>query len=343
MYIFFFFSQIIFGASYTFKFPVDHGAHNDFRSEWWYFTGNLTDANGRNFGYEFTVFRNASTYNSQKHKSEFENDQQYIAHFAVSDIQKNKFYYKEKLGLGEDSDAGAVCDPLKIWVSDWTVNGNYPTNNYYKPEFHIKAVTNKYSILLNLKSDKSLILNGDNGLSRKGPGSDEFSYYYSIPRISTEGTITINNVQYKVSGFSWFDLEWTNSSIGLNSIAWDWFSIQLDNDEELMFYKIKNNGASTGKYNYGAFINKDGEVEKLRDSDVKIITTDFWKSDLTKVYPSGWDIKVSKVNLAVKIKPMMKDQQLKLFTSYWEGAVQAWGTLKNRKITGKGYVELTGY
>ncbi len=326
-----------------FKFPADHGPHNNFRTEWWYFTGNLSAPDGRKFGYEFTVFRNASTFNSIKRKSDFEKDQVYMAHFAVSDIKNQKFYYKEKIASGESDDAGVSSEPFKIKVIDWTVDGNYPDKNYYRPNFQINASTQNYSISLILQSDKPLVLQGDNGISRKGTGKDEYSNYYSITRLTTGGTITIGKTQYKVTGSSWFDREWTNSTVTRNDIGWDWFALQLKNDTEIMYYNIRHRAGVANLYDYGVIIDNRGKTEKLSSRDVKLAVTGYWRNQLSKLYPSGWILSIPKKNISLKIEPLMKDQELKLFVNYWEGAVSVKGQIRNKEINGKGYVELTGY
>ncbi|MCX6168387.1 MAG: hypothetical protein NTX65_03540 [Ignavibacteriales bacterium] len=322
-------------------FPRDYGSHNNFRTEWWYFSGNLSDKNGRKFGYEFTIFRNALAWNSTNQK--FENDQRYMAHFALTDIAKNKFYYKDKFSLGTEGLAGASSSPLKFWLGDWVVQGNYINKNYAKPDFHIKAAAETYSIDLDLSSLKPVFLQGDNGISRKGPGTDNFSHYYSLTRISTAGKVKISGEEFEVSGFSWMDREWSNASLGRNEDGWDWFSIQLNNNSEIMFYQFHGKEKISDKYNQGVLILDNGKSEKLKAEDVKIDVAGYWESKIRNVYPSGWKFSIPKRNINLVLTPEVKDQELELLISYWEGSVSVKGTIKYKEVDGRGYVELTGY
>ncbi len=289
-------------------FPRDYGSHNNFRNEWWYFSGNLTDKKGRRFGYEFTIFRNALAWSKTDIK--FESDQRYMAHFAVTDLSNNKFYYKEKLSLGTENLAGATSDPLKFWLSDWMVQGSYKNKNYTEPDFHIKAATEKYSVDLNLSSIKPVVLQGDNGISCKGPGSDNFSHYYSLTRISTNGRVEINGEQFDVSGFSWMDREWSNASLGRNELGWNWFSIQLNNNSEIMFYQFHGKKNTNNKFDQGAIILENGKSEKLKSEDVKIEVTGYWQSKIRSVYPSGWKFSIPSRNINLTLTPSVKDQEL---------------------------------
>jgi predicted secreted hydrolase len=327
----------------NFIFPDDHGSHNSFKTEWWYFSGNISAEDGRKFGYELTFFRhNPNTYYKGK-KNIAGPNQIYMAHFAVTDILNNQFYYKEKIARNEQDVAGATADRLKVWVLDWSVEGEYPNNNFLKPNFHLKASSNHCSIDLNLKSLKQVIPQGVNGISRKGIDTSDYSHYYSITRLATSGIIKIHGQVFNISGLSWFDREWSNSDRIINKQAWDWFSIQLDDTSDIIFYHVRDENNANNKYDYGNIILKDGKIEKLNNNDVRIDVLNYWESKIHSNYPSGWKFSIPKKNISLTILPHIKDQEVALMFDYWEGAVSVKGIFENKNISGNGYVELTGY
>jgi predicted secreted hydrolase len=332
----------IFLADNSFVFPKDHGAHNDFNSEWWYFSGNLSAQNGRRFGYELAIFR-AGTFNPLIDNNKNPYDQKYMAHFALTDIADKNFYYKENLSLSPGINAGADANPFKVWLGNWVVSGNFANNNFLKPDFHIQASTKDYSIDLNLNSLKPLVLQGEKGISRKGQAKKDYSYYYSLTRLSTTGKVQVKGIDYNVSGLSWMDHEWSNSDFGRNENGWDWFSIQLNNNTEIMFYQLRNKDGGRSIYSEGTLILEDGKTIRLNPEEVKIEPVDYWESEIHAKYPSGWKFSIPDRGIYLMLTPYIKNQELELLLNYWEGAVSIKGKYMNKEISGSGYVELTGY
>ena len=330
-------------ADTGFVFPKDHGAHNDFNSEWWYYSGNLSVQNGRKFGYELAIFRIAGTFNANTNKNDYPDDQKYMAHFAITDVADTNFYYKENLSLSSGINAGANTNPFKVWLGDWIVDGNYINNNFLKPNFHIQASTKYYSVDLNLNNLKQLVLQGEKGISRKGPAKNDYSHYYSFTRLSTSGKVQVKGVDYNVSGLSWMDHEWSNSEFERNDNRWDWFSIQLNNSTEIMFYQLRNKDGGRSIYSKGAIIFENGKTRTLRPEEVKIESVGYWESKIHIRYPSGWKFSVPNRDIFLKLTPFIKNQELELVVNYWEGAVSVKGKCMNKEISGNGYVELTGY
>jgi predicted secreted hydrolase len=318
----------------NFTFPKDHGAHNNFNSEWWYYSGNLSAQNGRRFGYELAIFR-AGTFNSHAQK--------YMAHFALTDVADKNFYYKENLSLSPGINSGADANPLKVWLGNWIVTGNFADNNFLKPDFHIQASTNDYSIDLNLKSQKPLVLQGEKGISRKGHAKNDYSYYYSLTRLSSTGKVHVKGTDYNVSGLSWMDHEWSNSDLGRNENGWDWFSIQLNNNTEIMFYQLRNKDGGSSNYSEGTFIYENGTTRRLNPKEVKIEPVAYWESKIHVKYPSGWKFSIPDRGIYLTLTPYIKNQELEVLVNYWEGAVSIKGKYMNKEISGNGYVELTGY
>jgi predicted secreted hydrolase len=317
-----------------FEFPKDSGEHKNFQTEWWYYTGNLEDDNKNNYGYQLTIFRRALNNNIQKRNSSWNTNQIYFAHFTLTDVKKNKFYYDEKYGRNGAKIAGANYKPLHIWLEDWQIKED--KNGY----INLKAENNNVGINLKVKPVKPIVLQGDNGLSKKS--KNNASYYYSLTRLETHGEIFVNNEKISVRGLSWLDREWSTSALSKEQSGWDWFSLQFNNNKELMLYQLRLKDGGIDNYSSGALIDEKGNIINLKKNDFKISVKDYWKSPNTNVnYPSKWEIQIPKFNLNLNIEPFINNQELNISFSYWEGAVKVRDN--NSNVNGKGYVELTGY
>jgi predicted secreted hydrolase len=326
-----------------FTFPRDFGAHPEYQTEWWYYTGNLSTPEGRRFGFEFTIFRRALTPTMPERQSDWATNQIYFADLAVSDIEANQFYPRERFSRGAAGLAGAAVDPtVRIWIEDWTMEAQTPDATVMR----LRAADGPVAIDLTTKQGKSPTLEGDRGLSAKSPEPGNASYYYSLTRLLTEGTLTINGNVYQVSGVSWKDHEFSTSSLSQNAVGWDWFALQLDNNREIMLYQIRNKDGSIVPTSHGTVINADGSAEHIQLKDFKIEALDHWTSPRTKaVYPSKWRVTIQAASgpIVLEITPLMANQELTSTTPYWEGASQISGTANGQQVQGYGYVELTGY
>lgn len=315
-----------------FIFPEDSGSHPDFQTEWWYYTGNLTDKDKNNYGFQLTFFRRALSSDKIKRESNWQTNQIYFAHFTVTDIKNNKFYFSEKYSREGGGLSGVKINPYNVWLEDWQAKED---NNGY---VNLKAANDPVSIDLKVKSLKPLVLQGNQGLSQKSAGNA--SYYYSLSRLDTTGSFYINNQKFDVKGLSWLDREWSTSALSKNQSGWDWFSIQLDDGRELMIYQLRLKDGQIDAYSSGCIIDKAGKLTNLKKDDFKIGVLDNWKSQTTGIkYPSKWKIDIQKYNLSMNIEPFINNQELNISFAYWEGAVKVSGN----NISGKGYVELTGY
>ncbi|MCB0727968.1 MAG: carotenoid 1,2-hydratase [Ignavibacteriae bacterium] len=326
-----------------FIFPEDHGPHPGFRTEWWYFTGNLTSEDNKQFGYQFTIFRTALNKDSNERKSEWSSNQIYMAHFAVTDISGNEFYYDERFSRNGNELAGAQIDPFKVWLEDWQINQISENAVFELPKLNIKAGSDKAEIDFDLEAIKPYILQGDSGLSQKGKGEGNASYYYSYTKLKTSGKIKIGEEEYTVNGFSWMDREWSTSALSDDQKGWDWFALQLDDSTEIMYYQMRKNDGSADEYSKGTIINSKGNPETVKKEDVICEVTDHWESPDGVKYPSGWNIKIPSKNIDLKITPAVKDQRMNVSVKYWEGAVKIEGKKNGSVVKGRGYVELTGY
>jgi len=323
-----------------FLFPPDHGPHNPYRSEWWYFTGNLKDPQGRKFGYELTFFRFALKAQMMESKSAWRNNQLYMAHLTLTDVEKNRFYTNERYSRAGNNLAGASTNKYHVWLYDWSAR----TEGEADFPLHLIAKGDNFAIDLTLKSQKSYVLQGDQGLSQKSREPGNASYYYSYPRLETEGTVTVAGYEFSVSGASWMDREWSTSALSNEQSGWDWFALQLSDNTEFMFYQLRRKDGQPDSNSSGSFVLADNTKVSLKEHDVTIKTLDSWKSPHSKItYPSRWHVAVPVQNLEVEIIPLINDQELNVSYRYWEGAVSVNGTKNGKPISGQGYVELAGY
>jgi predicted secreted hydrolase len=323
------------------SFPADHYSHPEFRTEWWYYTGHLRTDSGKSYGYQVTFFRFGvrDRQNDMKEKPFFTD--LYMAHFALSDLDAKKFVYRERINRGYGDRAGAAIDRYRVWNEDWSVEGD---------EKHHRILVNDRGTMLklSLRSFKPPVLHGDRGHSQKGEGEGRASYYYSLTRMQTEGELTVGGKTEKVRGQSWMDHEFGSNQLREDQVGWDWFSIPLDNQTELMLYLMRRKDGSIDPYSSGTLVSADGTTKHLRLEDFHIEILDRWKSPASgATYPMRWKVSIPDEGIALDITPAFPNQELITSRStrvtYWEGAVGIIGTFKNAPVKGNGYVEMTGY
>jgi predicted secreted hydrolase len=359
--------------SRVFEFPQDHLAHPEFKHEWWYFTGNLTTTAGDRLGYQLTLFRiglkpeqdiikaldlvsSGSEQQPETH-SPWRTHNIYMGHLAITDITNQRFYNYEKfsrgvMGLagtqliktGTKQSSGDESTAIRIWLEDW----NIVSHGQATFPLSINAHKGDVAIELTLNPDKPVVYQGYEGLSQKGRKQGNASYYYSITRLDTKGKVSIKDQTFTVTGSSWFDREWSTSTLEKEQVGWDWFSLQLEDGRDIMFYKMRREDGSMDRYSNGTIVSRDGDSASLNYEDVELQAIDHWQSPETGVqYPSAWTVRIPKENLELTIEPLMADQENNLTVRYWEGAVKVQGIQHNdhnkERVSGYGYVELTGY
>ena len=330
---------------YEYVFPRDHGSHDDFRTEWWYYTGHLTAKNGRPFGYQLTFFRRGIPRDQVKTlPSHWSVTQLYLAHFAVSDLAGERFHYAEHISRAGLGKAGAERDRLHTWIDQWSAESPVADPLTQK----LRAATGNIGIQLTLSPDKPLTVHGNAGISRKGSASGQASHYYSFTRLATAGTLSIGAEQFDVTGTSWMDHEFGSADLDENLMGWDWFSVQFDDGTDLMLYRLRRTDGSADPASSGTLVDRDGRTLHLTVKDFTMEPTAFWTSPKTGArYPQRWHMVIPSMNLSLDIAPRLADQELTTSRStqvtYWEGAVQVIGTSQGRPLRGQGYMELTGY
>jgi predicted secreted hydrolase len=322
------------------SFPADHGAHPDFQTEWWYFTGNLDTTDGRHFGYQLTFFRRALLPKGERASriSDFTADQVFMAHFALTDVSDSSYHAYERFSRAAAGLAGADAAPFQVWLDDWKVAAT-GTDRY-----QLSADQDGIVIKLELRDAKGVILQGIDGYSQKGPDPGNASYYYSMTRLVSSGTVQIGADQYSVTGLSWMDHEFSTSALSLGQVGWDWFSIQLVDQTEIMFFQIRHADGTKDPYSIGNYVAEDRKTLLLTPDRINITVQSTWRSPKTKaVYPSRWSFDIPDLDLKLEITPYLNNQELNKSYSYWEGAVQVAGTKAGKPVSGSGYIELTGY
>ena len=335
------FSQALPG--YTYQFPRDFYSHDDFRIEWWYYTGNLEEVGtSRPFGYQLTFFRVAlDTVDSNPESSKWKVSHIYFAHMTLTDIKGEEFHYFERINRKGIGNAGADSERLMVWNEDWFLKS--------EEEKHLlEAVESGTGLKLRLVPMKQLVFHGENGISKKGSGVGNASHYFSYTRMKTSGTILIGGKTYKVLGTSWMDHEYSSNQLNDELSGWDWFSLKLDNQTELMLYQLRLKTGGVDSLSSGTLVSADGMARHLKQHEFIVKPLTQWKSKRSGItYPLGWELELPNLGIKLNLSPDLYDQELynlrSISASYWEGSVTVDGTISGNPVKGKGYVELVGY
>ncbi len=349
---------------WQYRFPADHAAHRDFKTEWWYFTGQVRDeASGREYGYELTFFRQgvippgrraeppapAVPTGDAPARSRFVQDDFKFAHLAVTDLAGRRFLFTQKATRGAFGEAGftaqAAEDPRLAWIEGWELRAE-PDGAW---RIVARATNPDIALDLRVMPTRPPTIHGipGEGISRKGAEDGNASHYYSFTRMATTGTLALGGkAPLTVRGESWFDHEWASNGLGPEQIGWDWFSLQFEDGAELMLYAMRRRDGTIDALSSGTFVTADGSVRHLRREDFSLKAAGTpWRSPRTgAVYPLGWQVEIPALGLAFTTSPRLNEQELALpQLAYWEGAITAAGTREGREVRGRGYMELTGY
>ncbi len=323
-------------------FPRDHGSHPEYRTEWWYFTGNLSDDAGSHYGYQLTFFRRGIRYKLPDPSGPWDIRDVYLGHFAIADTGRKKFQYGERISRSGPGLAGASAENLDVWLLDWSARMK-------RSVITLKARHDQMEVDLTLMPKKPPVFHGENGLSRKGPGEGQASQYTSFTHLETEGFLkTSSNNRIAVKGRSWFDQEFGSNQLTAEQTGWDWFSLYLSDGRDLMIYFLRRKDGSIEPASSGTLVEADGKPRHLKLSEISVRVLERWKSLRSGgQYPSRWGIQIPSSGIDLTIAPYLADQELVTKSStgvtYWEGAISGRGTSQNQSVTCQGYAELTGY
>ncbi len=314
-------------------FPADLGEHRDYRAEWWYYTGNLTDTDGNRFGFQLTFFRRGLVPVVPVRTSEWASHQIYFAHFTITDVTGDTFNYHERFSRGSPNLAGAQSSPYHVWIENWSAR------EIGLGQVRLQAQEGDFALDLILEQAKPPTLHGQQGLSHKSDEPGNANYYYSLTNNPSQGTITTPRGTVEVTGNTWKDHEWGTSDLGPSAVGWDWFSLQLDDGREVMYFNIRRKDGGVEPVSSGTIVNADGSTRYLSKEEVKITPLAEWASASSgAIYPAEWNFAIPSEGIELHLKPLLPQQELRVSFTYWEGAVRIEGTQ-----TGYGYVELTGY
>jgi predicted secreted hydrolase len=325
--------------SRNFVFPADHGPHLDFRTEWWYFTGNLDSREGRRFGFQLTFFRSALAPDMPARTSNWATRHAYLAHFALTDADGARFHSFERWSRGAAGLAGATASPLRVWLHGWQAAA---TDSETFP-LRLVADAGDTAIDLMLDRGKPPVLQGDRGLSQKSAEPGNASYYYSLTRMPARGTIRVAGRDFAVSGLAWMDREWSTSALGPDQVGWDWLALQLDDGTDLMLYRLRRGDGSADPASQGTVVDESGSSRRLTLREMSLTPRGRFAAPSGAVYPRSWQVRVPCEGLELTVRPVLANQELAVSFRYWEGAVDAAGTRRGRPIAGRGYLEMTGY
>ena len=339
---------------YRFEFPRDHFSHPNFRTEWWYYSGNVRTTDGRSFGFELTFFREGIA-NPYPNSSRWRIEHLYLAHLAVTDIREGTFRYKQRMHRGALGLAGATTAdgerppsaPLsgvaaRVWVGDWSAT--------ISPQRHrLEAAARDFSLRLELRPVKPPVIHGRDGISRKSPGVGHASHYYSFSRLKATGAIRLGGQEFTVSGLAWMDHEFSTSQLAPEQSGWDWFSLQFEDGSELMLFQLRRRDGRAS-HSGGTYIPPRGPPRALGASQLRLLPRPGarWRSPRSGAqYPLDWQVQVPELELDLEVHAAVRAQELvtreTTGVTYWEGATRATGNKQGRRAVAHGYLEMTGY
>jgi predicted secreted hydrolase len=330
------------------EFPRDHGAHPDYRTEWWYYTGNLRSESGRQFGFQLTFFRSrisppGAEKNWPAEPSAWRTSQVYLAHAALSDVERRRHLHVEDVSRATLGMAGVrqSGEYTEVFLKNWSTR--------IEPDLHtLNLKSADFSFSLTFRPKKPLVLHGDRGYDLKGSTPERASCYYSFTRLEGHGEITLGDNAVAVSGRAWMDHEFSTASLEPGITGWDWFSLQLSDSTEIMVYLFRTKSGGMHAASSGTYIDAEGAARRIAREDVEVDVKDIWQSKTSKArYPVRWRLRIADLAADLNISAKFVDQEMRTVNStgvtYWEGSVVIDGAKNSQPVKGEGYVELTGY
>jgi predicted secreted hydrolase len=310
-------------------FPADHGAHLEHRIEWWYLTANLQDAQGRAWGVQWTLFRNALQPGSDE--EDWGNQNLWMGHAAVTGADGHR--HAETFSRGGIGQAGVAAEPFQAWIDDWQLRGRSPANDGLG-ELELHAHGEGFGYRLRLTSERPPVLHGDRGFSQKS-GQGQASYYYSQPFFRAEGSLLVDGQEHAVQGQAWLDREWSSQPLAPDQQGWDWFSLHLQTGEKLMLFQVRQ--ADGAHYRAGTWIHADGRAEPLAQADIRMQPLRFSRVAGRRL-PTAWSLRIAARDFAIETTPLQEQAWMATRFPYWEGPIRFSGS-----HPGVGYLEMTGY
>lgn len=316
-------------AGHVLAFPEDHGAHPDFRIEWWYLTANLEDSDGVQYGLQWTLFRSALR---PKAGDGWSSSQGFMAHAAVTTPERH--FSAERFARGGIGQAGVATLPFSAWIDDWQMSGIAAPGKDALSALEVTARGADFSYDIKLEASGPLILHGDNGYSVKS-SSGQASHYYSQPFYSVSGTLQLPSGPVAVTGQAWLDREWSSQPLDPDQTGWDWLSMHFDDGSKLMGFRLRSRSADA--YTSATWIEPDGKTTAYGDGALRMIP-----GETTRVagrdVPTSWQVQLAERDLDIAVTALNPESWMETLVPYWEGPVLATGS-----HAGRGYLEMTGY
>lgn len=316
------------------EFPRDHGAHPAYRTEWWYATGWLKTASGRDLGFQVTFFR-VRTRLGDDNPSRFAPRQILFAHAALADAATGKLLHGERSARAGFDLADAKQGTTDVRIDDWSLKR-------VGKAYRARIPAGDFTLDLTLAPTQPVLLQGEGGFSQKAADARHASYYYSQPQLAVSGSVERGGVHETVNGTAWLDHEWSSAYLPQRAVGWDWTGLNLDDGSALMAFRMRDDNGAT-LWTGGTLRRKDGSQRRLGVNDIGFTATRHWRSPRTGIdYPVGMTLRAG--TLELELRALFDDQELdaraSTATVYWEGAVRA---MASGREVGRGYLELTGY
>jgi predicted secreted hydrolase len=322
--------------------PADHASHPDYKLEWWYYTGNLEAAGAQRFGYQITFFR-IGVDPAPANRSRWAVRDLYMTHLALTDISGKHYQFTERVNRAGPGWAGASTATYHVWNEDW--QAALQAGGVHR----LQGKGPGFAIDLRATEDRPAVLHGDRGYSRKGSAAGNASHYYSLTRMPTRGTVTVDGRVIDVTGLSWMDHEFGTTFLEPEQIGWDWFSIQLTDGRDLMIFQLRRADGSIDARSSGTLVERDGTTVPVTwESGFRLEPGRRWTSPVSgSQYPVTWKVRVPGRDLTLDVAAALDGQELHTEQStgvtYWEGAIDVAGSIHGQAVQGRGYLEMTGY
>lgn len=323
-------------APWQFSFPRDHGAHPDYRTESWHFTGNVATEQGKHFGFQLNFFRvGLKPPEAAVRPSAWASKAVYRSHFALTDVSQKRFQAFERFSRAALGLSGAASSPPQVWVENWRIQALEEGN----AAFRLQAAADGVDIELTLRSLKPPLLPGD-GAARQA----SVFYGYQLSRLLAQGQVQVDNRTYPVEGSAWLDRAWGAVPVPAGPVVWDRFLLQLEDGRELLGFRLRRRDGGGTPINSGFLVDQKGQIQSLGREDLIIEVLDYWESPQDNTaYPARWRFHLPRQGIDLRLTPYVEDQELNLLLRYWSGIVRVRGQDEGQAVKGQGYVELTGY
>jgi predicted secreted hydrolase len=320
------------------SFPRDHGAHKEFRTEWWYMTGTLQSDAQQAFGFQITFFRSRVDL-AQSSTSRFAAKQLIFAHAALTDVKAGMLLHDDRITREGFGIAAASDADTDVQIRDWFLS----RVRRYENAYSTRVATKDFALDLTATPTQPLLLQGKGGYSRKGPDAAQASYYYSQPQLAISGSLLLQGKQQKVQGTAWLDHEWSEAILHPDAVGWDWIGINLDDGAALTAFQLRRKDG-TALWAGGSYRAKNGVTRTFSETEVRFEAQAFWTSPASKArYPTRWKAYTPAGNYTVAsvIPAQELDSRKSTGTIYWEGLSDLLNESGLR--VGRGYLEMTGY